>query len=58
MCNLECERRAEVHVLIVLSRSFQAPEDLFETLSQVILNAVDFDCLGGAGATVHVMSVA
>lgn len=32
-----------------------AAEDLFETLSQVILNAVDFDCLAGAGATVHVI---
>jgi len=31
------------------------PDDLFETISQVILNAVDFDCLAGAGATVHVI---
>ncbi|CAG8446221.1 9589_t:CDS:2, partial [Dentiscutata heterogama] len=30
------------------------PEDLFETISQALLNAVDRDCLSGWGAVVHV----
>ena len=33
-------------------------EDLFETISQCLLAAVDRDCLAGWGAVVHVMSVA
>ena len=33
------------------------PEDLFETISQCLLAAVDRDCLAGWGAVVHVMSV-
>lgn len=32
------------------------PEDLFETISQSILNAVDRDCLSGWGAVVHVIT--
>lgn len=36
----------------------QEPEDLFETISQTLLNAVDRDALSGWGALVHVMSVA
>jgi 20S proteasome subunit beta 3 len=31
------------------------PEDLFETISQTLLNAVDRDALSGWGAIVHVM---
>jgi 20S proteasome subunit beta 3 len=31
------------------------PEDLFETISQVLLNAVDRDALSGWGAVVRVM---
>ena len=34
---------------------FQEPDDLFETLSQALLNAVDRDALSGWGAVVHVM---
>lgn len=36
----------------------QEPEDLFETISQVLLNALDRDALSGNGAVVHVMCVA
>ncbi|CAG8650037.1 17861_t:CDS:2 [Acaulospora morrowiae] len=32
------------------------PEDLFETISQSLLNAVDRDCLAGWGAVVHVIT--
>ena len=31
------------------------PEDLFETISQTLLNAVDRDAYSGWGAIVHVM---
>ena len=31
------------------------PEDLFETISQCLLAAVDRDCLAGWGAVVHIM---
>lgn len=34
---------------------FQEPEDLFETVSQALLNAVDRDALSGWGAIVHIM---
>ena len=33
----------------------QTPDDLFETTSQALLNAVDRDALSGWGAIVHVM---
>lgn len=33
------------------------PEELFETVSQALLAAVDRDCLSGWGATVHIMYV-
>lgn len=33
----------------------QAPEDLFETVSQALLNAVDRDCLSGWGAHVYII---
>jgi 20S proteasome subunit beta 3 len=33
------------------------PEDLFETISQTMLNAVDRDAYSGWGVIVHVMSV-
>jgi len=32
------------------------PEDLFETISQALLNAVDRDAISGWGATVHVIT--
>jgi len=35
----------------------QEPEDLFETISQTFLNAVDRDAFSGWGAVVHVMYV-
>lgn len=34
---------------------FQEPEDLFETISQAMLNAVDRDAVSGMGVIVHVM---
>lgn len=33
----------------------QEPEDLFETISQTLMNAVDRDAYSGWGAIVHVM---
>jgi len=33
----------------------QAPDDLFETISQCLLAAVDRDCLAGWGAVVHII---
>lgn len=33
------------------------PEDLFETISQALLNAQDRDALSGWGAVVHIMYV-
>jgi len=32
------------------------PEDLFETVSQCLLAAVDRDCLAGWGAEVHIIT--
>lgn len=37
------------------SLCLQEPADLFETISQSLLNAVDRDALSGWGAIVHVM---
>jgi len=34
----------------------QEPEDLFETISQCLLAAVDRDCLAGWGAVVHIIT--
>ncbi len=34
----------------------QGPEDLFETISQALLNAVDRDAISGWGAVVHVIT--
>lgn len=36
-------------------RIYQGPEDLFETISQALLNAVDRDALSGWGAHVYVI---
>ena len=33
----------------------QEPDDLFETISQALLNAVDRDALSGWGAVVHIL---
>ena len=33
----------------------QEPEELFETISQALLNAVDRDALSGWGGVVHIM---
>ncbi|KAJ3118571.1 Proteasome subunit beta type-3 [Phlyctochytrium bullatum] len=35
---------------------FVEPEDLFETISQALLNAVDRDAISGWGAVVHVIT--
>ena len=34
----------------------QEPEDLFETVSQALVSAVDRDALSGWGATVHIIT--
>ena len=36
-------------------RASQEPEDLFETISQALLNAVDRDALSGWGAHVYII---
>lgn len=38
-----------------LSVFVQEPEDLFETISQAMMNAVDRDAVSGMGVVVHVM---
>ena len=43
----------EDEILTVLL--LQAPEDLFETISQALLNAVDRDALSGWGAHVYII---
>jgi 20S proteasome alpha/beta subunit len=35
--------------------ALQEPEDLFETISQALMNAVDRDAVSGWGAIVHIM---
>lgn len=39
----------------VLANVVQGPEDLFETISQALLNAVDRDALSGWGAHVYII---
>jgi 20S proteasome subunit beta 3 len=39
-----------------LYKKNQEPEDLFETISQCLLAAVDRDCLAGWGAIVHIIT--
>jgi len=39
-----------------LYRPNMEPEDLFETISQCLLAAVDRDCLAGWGAVVHIIT--
>ena len=39
----------------VLIFPIKAPEDLFETISQALLNAVDRDALSGWGAHVYII---
>ncbi len=44
--------------LLILNDFFlKEPEDLFETISQALLNAVDRDAVSGWGAVVHIMLV-
>ncbi|RAL63093.1 hypothetical protein DID88_004177 [Monilinia fructigena] len=40
---------------IDFAKDFIAPEDLFETISQALLNAVDRDALSGWGAHVYII---
>ena len=43
----------ECSALLILD--LKAPEDLFETISQALLNAVDRDALSGWGAHVYII---
>jgi len=43
--------------LLGVAEGLWEPEDLFETISQTLLNAVDRDAFSGWGAVVHVMYV-
>ena len=40
---------------LLTARASQEPEDLFETVSQALLNAVDRDALSGWGAHVYII---
>ena len=40
---------------LLMLRALQEPEDLFETISQALLNAVDRDALSGWGAHVYII---
>lgn len=42
-------------VLNEVCLNVQEPDDLFETISQAMLNAVDRDAISGMGVVVHVM---
>lgn len=44
-----------IHFVFGIFCFFQEPEDLFETISQAMLNAVDRDAVSGMGVIVHVM---
>lgn len=48
-CILSCD------TLIKANTWFQSPEDLFETISQALLSAVDRDALSGWGAQVYII---
>lgn len=39
----------------MVNANLQGPEDLFETISQALLNAVDRDALSGWGAHVYII---
>ena len=53
--HLHIRSRAPQHIPSKAEADVQEPEDLFETISQVLLNAVDRDALSGWGAVVHIM---
>ena len=40
---------------IFFTNNYQEPDDLFETISQALLNAVDRDALSGWGAVVYIL---
>lgn len=42
-------------VVLALLILFQGPDELFETISQALLNAVDRDALSGWGAQVYII---
>lgn len=41
--------------LLLTARTTQGPDELFETISQCLLNAVDRDALSGWGAHVYII---
>lgn len=55
--SLACVVHSLTLSLFILCSVSQEPEDLFETISQTLLNALDRDALSGWGAVVHVMLV-
>ena len=44
-----------MRIIEVFLTALQEPEDLFETISQALLNAVDRDALSGWGAHVYII---
>ena len=48
-----CESLWEPNLVSIINKE---PEDLFETISQAILNAVDRDAASGWGVVVHVIT--
>ena len=50
-----CESLWRPDMVRLLPRSHQLPDDLFETISQALMSAMDRDALSGYGVIVHVM---
>ena len=46
-----CAQRVPIHCLFLL----QEPDELFETLAQALMAAVDRDALSGWGGVVHIL---
>lgn len=44
-----------IDVIIILHYYFQEPDDLFEKISQALVNAFDRDAISGWGAEVIIM---
>jgi 20S proteasome alpha/beta subunit len=54
-CHARCPAIVTRFIHATLRVALQEPEDLFETISQALMNAVDRDAVSGWGAIVHIM---
>lgn len=58
-CAKVCGKRGWYSILplvLIIFNFIQEPEDLFETISQALLNAVDRDAMSGWGAIVYIIT--